>query len=337
MPCHIFFRCLLEVDSIWTFKVQHLECYTEGCEQLEPQDIWLTALLYVGWGASRGLNEGVEDDSWKLKMIGESHVSMQSFNTLSFLSLHVLGRDLGVKCFSVLHSAVTSSVQRFRSWSDLVFFEVWSESICVGNCPPQNLSVTIWCRGADSPVNSLHLILCFIFPELPFSCFCWVKSRITRPFAFLFSCPPSCLASALLDSAQWLQAVAPLQPWRFLGSSSTSVSLSLGFLLCLEQHLMGLLSSMGFSIPAMRFSWLSSSGPCCLSVVYFPAILCLTCPSLCFSQKWFSLPRICLIISLSSLLLPDRTAFDLFISKSIALSRHVPRDPVSQAYRPTDP
>lgn len=60
-------------------------------------------------------------------MIVVSHVSMQSFNTLSFLSLHIVGRYLGIKCFSVLCSAVTSSVQRFRScWSDLIFFEIFS-------------------------------------------------------------------------------------------------------------------------------------------------------------------------------------------------------------------
>lgn len=63
----------------------------------------------------------------ELKMIVVSHVSMQSFNTLSFLSLHIEGRYLGIKRFSVLRSAVTSSVQRFRScWSDLIFFEIFS-------------------------------------------------------------------------------------------------------------------------------------------------------------------------------------------------------------------
>lgn len=58
-------------------------------------------------------------------------------------------------------------------------------------------------------VNSLHLILFFIFPELPFSCFYWVESRIMC-FAFLFSCPPPRLASALLDSPEGSRAAPAL-------------------------------------------------------------------------------------------------------------------------------
>lgn len=78
-------------------------------------------LCYL-WGG--GL---VGDLMKELKMVVVSHVAMQSFNTLSFLSLRILGRDLGVKRFSVLHSAVASSVQRFRScWSDFILFVVFS-------------------------------------------------------------------------------------------------------------------------------------------------------------------------------------------------------------------
>lgn len=60
-------------------------------------------------------------------IVVESHVSVQSLNILSFLSLHKPGRDLGTKCFGKmvfrLHSTVTSSVQRLRScWSDFVVF-----------------------------------------------------------------------------------------------------------------------------------------------------------------------------------------------------------------------
>lgn len=63
----------------------------------------------------------------------------------------------------------------------------------------------------------------------------------------------------------------------------------LRLLRCWEQHLTGLLPATGFSVPAVRFSWLSSSGPRCLPVVYFPAVLCLTFPSLpfCLSKMVF--------------------------------------------------
>lgn len=206
MPCHIFFCCLLEVDSLWTSNVLHLECYREGCEQLKPQDIWWTALLFVGWGLSRGLLE-------PRVVVVKSCTSMQCFNTLLVLSFHIVGSSLGMTCFSVLHSALISSVQASRtSWSDYAFFWglVWSERTYRDVKPKPNLIIRSWCMVTDSFVNSLHLIQCLAFPDLSLSCFCWVKPRIVCQFAFLFSCPLSCLASALLSSARWLQAGAPL-------------------------------------------------------------------------------------------------------------------------------
>lgn len=151
---------------------------------------------------------------------------------------------------------------------------------------------------------------------------------------FLSLLPSFVLLGICFVSTWWLQAVAPLQPWRFLDSSGCSASLSLGLLFYLEQHLMYLLPPVGCSIPVMGFSWLSSSGPYLPPVGCFPATLCLTFPSLCFSQKQFSLPWFFLISYLFAPLLPEWTVFDLFILKSIALSRHVPWDPVSQAYKP---
>lgn len=88
---------------------------------------------------------------------------------------------------------------------------------------------------------------------------------------------------------------------------------------------------MGFKIPLRRFSCLSSSGPCCLFVACFPAILCLTFPSLLFLSLRNDFPFLRCVLYLFSLLLPDWTAFDLLVSKSDGLCRHQlrssPRDP----------
>lgn len=132
MPCHIFFGCLLEVDSLWTSNVLHLECYRERCEQLEPQDTWWRQLCYL-WGG------GWVGDLMELRMVVvKSCTSMQYFNTLLVLSFRIEGNSLGMKCFSVLCSALISSVQGSRtSWTDYIFFWglVWSEKTHREDCP----------------------------------------------------------------------------------------------------------------------------------------------------------------------------------------------------------
>lgn len=128
--CHIFFCCLLEVDSLWTSNVLHLECYREGCEQLEHK-IHGGQLCYLwGGGWVGGLME--------LKMVVvKSCTSMQCFNLVG-LSFHTVGSSLGRKCFSVLHSALIYSVQGSRTcWPDYIFFWglIWSEKTCREDCP----------------------------------------------------------------------------------------------------------------------------------------------------------------------------------------------------------
>jgi len=272
-------------------------------------------------------------------VVVESHVSMQSLNILSFLSLHKLSRDLGAKCFGKmlfhLHSTVTSSVQRFRScWSDFVVFSDWKaylEDSAWKQSPCYNMVHECW---FSSQVITFNTVLHLSRAALQLLLLSEIKEYVPVFFPFLLF---SILLGICFVSVWWLQAVAPLQPWRFPGSSGSSVSLSLGFLLCLEQHLTHLLHPVGFSIPG-------SLG--CLPWVHIPVLWAvfqlfsawLSHLSLFLSQEGFSLPRFFLIIYLFTLLLPERTVFDLFISKSIALSRHVPWDPVSQANRPiTDP
>lgn len=269
-------------------------------------------------------------------IVVESHVSVQSLNILSFLSLHKPGRDLRTKCFGKmlfrLHSTVTSSVQRFRScWSDFVVFsdrKAYLEDSAWKQSPCYNMVHECW---FSSQVITFNTVLHLSWAALQLLLLSEIKEYVPVFFPFLLF---SVLLGICFVSAWWLKAVAPLQPWRFPGSSGSSMSLSLGFLLFLEQHLTHLLPPVGFSIPG-------SLG--CLPWVHIPVLWAVLqlfsawLSHLSLSQG-FSLPRFFLIMYLFALLLPERTVFDLFISKSIALSRHVPWDPVSQANRPiTDP
>lgn len=278
-------------------------------------------LCYL-WGG--GWVEGLMEPRM---VVVRSCTSMQCFNTLLVLSFHTVDSSLGGKCFSVLHSALISSVQGSRtSWSDYIFFWglVWSEKTYREDCP-NPISITTRCMVTDSLINSLHLIQCFIFPDLSLSWFCWVKPRIVCQFAFLFSCPLSCLASALLSSA--VTAGSCSSPG-FTGSSST---LGLGFLLLLETapsfqwtpafHLLGSLAcppqvQVAFLWPVFQLfsAWLSHPSCFCLSEMIFPFLRCVS--------------------YLFSLLLPDRTAFDLMVSKSVGLCRHVPWNSPPQTHRP---
>lgn len=219
----------------------------------------------------------------ELKMVVVSHVSVQSFNTLSFLSVHIPGRDLGVKGFSVLHFAVTSSVQRFRScWSDFILFEVFSgqkiyvwwtvqgESQCYSTVHDR------WFSSQFSTFNSvlhlsraaLQLLLLNETKDYIPVCFPFLLSSVLLGVCFIRQCTVttgSCCSPALEVPRQLPHfCVFELRLFTLLGTAS---------------H--GLLPLTGFSIPAVRFSRLSS-GPSCLSVVCFPAILCLTFLSLSF-------------------------------------------------------
>lgn len=89
----------------------------------------------------------------KLKMIVfVSHVSLQSFNTLSFLSLHALGRVLGTKRFFLVCILQSLPLSRDSEVVGLTLF--WSESVYVGGCPE---SISVLPYGTRSLIlSSIH-------------------------------------------------------------------------------------------------------------------------------------------------------------------------------------
>lgn len=264
MPCHIFFCCLLEVDSLWTSNVLHLECCRERCEQLEPQDIWWTALWFVGWGWVGGLME-------PKVVVVKSCTSVQCFNTLLVLFFHIVGSSLGTKCFSVLCSTLISSVQGSRLFGLIMpFSEILSdqkghtERTSQTQSQHYNMVHGHWFFSQFITLNSVLPLSTPVLQLILLN-----ETRDCMPVCF-----PFLLSSVLPGICFVQQTAASCCSPRFPGSSST---LGLGFLLLLEA--------------ASSFQWAST--------IYLPVLLksllpfsglfsshSLTFPSLLFlSQK----------------------------------------------------
>lgn len=229
-------------------------------------------------------------------------------------------------CFTFCSHFLCPEIRTLLDWFNLFWGIFWSGILCEGTAWKQarcyDTVLDYWFSSQSITFNSvLHLsraaLQLLLLSEIkdytpvcfPFllSSICFIRQRVVTT--------GSCSSPALEVPRQlehlW---VFELRPFTLLGTAShgSPPSSGLHHSSC-EVPLAVLLGSM------LPFCGLLSS----CSLPDFPIASVF--------QKLFSFRRTCLIMYLFTVLLADRTAFDLSVSKSIALARHVPQDPDSQA------